>query len=81
MIARFNLSERQADAILEMKLRHLAKLEEIKLRAEHDELGEERDYLQGILASEEKLRSLVKEEIIRDRDLFGDKASLALNGT
>lgn len=72
LMARFMLSERQADAILEMKLRHLAKLEEMKLRAEHDELSAECDYLQQILASDERLRSLVKEEIIADRDLYGD---------
>lgn len=73
LMQRFELSERQADAILEMKLRHLAKLEEIKLRAEHDELSKERDYLQEILASEQRLRHLVKEEITADRDLYGDK--------
>lgn len=72
LIARFNLSERQAEAILEMKLRHLAKLEEIKLRGELDELATERDNLQDILASERKLKALVKDEIIKDRDEFGD---------
>lgn len=72
LIARFNLSERQAEAILEMKLRHLAKLEEIKLRGELDELSAERDNLQKILASETRLKALVKEEIIKDRDEFGD---------
>ncbi len=72
LILRFKLSERQTDAILEMKLRHLAKLEEIKLRAECDELNQERDYLQQILASDERLRNLVKEEITADRDLYGD---------
>lgn len=72
LIARFNLSERQAEAILEMKLRHLAKLEEFKLRSELDELSTERDHLQDILASEQRLKSLVKEEIIKDRDEFGD---------
>lgn len=72
LIARFNLSERQAEAILEMKLRHLAKLEEMKLRGELDELSAERDHLQNILASEQKLKTLVKEEIIKDRDEFGD---------
>ena len=72
LMARFALSERQADAILEMKLRHLAKLEEFKLRAELDELSAEKDYLQQVLASEQRLRSLVKEEIIADRDLYGD---------
>ncbi|CEG59074.1 DNA topoisomerase IV subunit A [Legionella fallonii] len=72
LIARFNLSERQAEAILEMKLRHLAKLEEIKLRGELEELSVERDNLQRTLASESRLRALVKEEIIKDRDEFGD---------
>lgn len=73
LMSRFELSERQADAILEMKLRHLAKLEEIKLRAEHDELIAERDYLQEVLGSEQRLRHVVKDEIIADRDLFGDR--------
>lgn len=72
LIAHFNLSERQAEAILEMKLRHLAKLEEIKIRGELKELCSERDYLQSTLASEQKLRNLVKEEMIKDRDEFGD---------
>lgn len=72
LIARFKLSERQAEAILEMKLRHLAKLEEIKLQGELDELAIERDQIQTILASELRLRALVKEEIIRDREVFGD---------
>ncbi len=72
LMARFMLSDRQADAILDMKLRHLAKLEEYKLRAELDELNKERDYLQKILASESRLRHLVKEEIIADRKLYGD---------
>ncbi|WP_172459556.1 DNA topoisomerase IV subunit A [Legionella quateirensis] len=72
LIARFNLSERQAEAILEMKLRHLAKLEEIKLRGELDELSAERDSIQNTLASESLLKALVKQEIIRDRDEFGD---------
>lgn len=72
LIARFNLSERQAEAILEMKLRHLAKLEEFKLRGELDELSTERDNLQKILSSESRLKNLVKEEIIKDRNEFGD---------
>lgn len=73
LMARFNLSDKQAEAILEMKLRHLAKLEEFKLRAELDELSKERDSLQAILANEGKLRALVKNEIIADRDKYGDK--------
>lgn len=72
LISRFNLSERQAEAILDMKLRHLAKLEEIKLRSELDELCEERDQLQSILSSEQRLKNLIKEEIIKDREQFGD---------
>ncbi len=72
LIARFDLSERQAEAILEMKLRHLAKLEEIKIRGELDELSDERDSIQKTLASETRLRALVKQEIIKDRDEFGD---------
>ena len=72
LMARFALSDRQADAILEIKLRHLAKLEEMKLRGEHDELSKERDELQHILSSEQRLRSLVKKEMIADRDMFGD---------
>ncbi|HAT9448828.1 TPA: DNA topoisomerase IV subunit A [Legionella pneumophila subsp. pneumophila] len=72
LISRFNLTERQAEAILEMKLRHLAKLEEIKLRGELDELSDERDTLQKTLASHSLLKELVKEEITKDRDEFGD---------
>lgn len=72
LIERFNLTERQAEAILEIKLRHLAKLEEMKLRGELDELSAERDSIQKILASETRLKNLVKTEIIKDRDDFGD---------
>lgn len=78
LISRFNLSEIQAEAILEMKLRHLAKLEEIKLRGELDELSKERDAIQLILGSESRLKKLVKEEIIADRDKFGDSRSSPL---
>ena len=72
LMERFELSERQADAILDMKLRHLAKLEEFKLRKELDELNTERNYLEKILASDARLRTLVKTEIMADRDLYGD---------
>lgn len=72
LMSQFKLSERQAEAILEMKLRHLAKLEEIKIQGELDELSTERDTLQGILKSDARLRALVKSEIIQDRDDFGD---------
>ncbi|AHE65674.1 DNA topoisomerase IV subunit A [Legionella oakridgensis] len=73
LMTRFSLTERQAEAILETKLRHLAKLEEIKLRGELDELSLERDYIQRVLADEQQLKNLIKEEIITDRDRFGDE--------
>ncbi|WP_367608006.1 DNA topoisomerase IV subunit A [Legionella sp. W05-934-2] len=73
LMQRFNLTDRQTEAILEMKLRHLAKLEEIKIKGELDELHQERDYLQSVLGDEGKLKNLVSEEIAADRDEFGDK--------
>lgn len=72
LMERFGLSERQADAILDMKLRHLAKLEEMQLRADHAELMLERDELQGILGDDKRLRALVKKEIIADKARYGD---------
>ncbi len=67
LIDRFQLTPLQADAILELKLRHLAKLEEIKLRTEIDELTLERETLEHTLASEKRLRSLVKKEMCVDQ--------------
>lgn len=72
MQQRFKLSETQADAILELKLRHLAKLEEMKLRGEQDELEKERDKIQVILASKHKLSNLLKKEIEADAAAYGD---------
>ncbi|WP_144211254.1 DNA topoisomerase IV subunit A [Shewanella donghaensis] len=72
LISRFNLSDKQAEAILELKLRHLAKLEEFKITAEQEELAAERDKLQLILSSERRLKTLVKKELIQDGDTFGD---------
>lgn len=72
LMERFGLSDRQADAILDMKLRHLAKLEEMHLRADHAELLKTRDELQGILGDDKRLRTLVKKEISEDRDRYGD---------
>lgn len=73
MIARFGLSEIQAEAILEIKLRQLAKLEEIKIRAEQDELAAERDKIEKILNSAARMRTLVKKEILADADTYGDE--------
>ncbi|GHD53476.1 DNA topoisomerase IV subunit A [Marinobacter persicus] len=72
LIRRFGLSPEQAEAILELKLRHLAKLEEMKIRGEQDELSAERDELQSILGSEDRLRELIKSELERDAEAFGD---------
>lgn len=72
LMTRFNLTERQADAILEIKLRQLAKLEEQKLKAERDELARERDKLELILGSDRRLKTLVKQEITADKKQFGD---------
>ncbi|BBG59929.1 DNA topoisomerase IV subunit A [Providencia rustigianii] len=72
LMSRFNISETQAEAILELKLRHLAKLEEMKIRGEQDELAKERDELQAILGSEARLNTLIKKEIQADAKAYGD---------
>ena len=65
-MARFNLSDEQAEAILNLRLRHLAKLEEHQLQAEKDKLEEERANLELILGSERRLNTLIKKEIQED---------------
>lgn len=72
LIARFGLSETQAEAILELKLRHLARLEEMKIRGEQDDLEKERDELQALLASDRKMNTLLKKELQADAKLYGD---------
>jgi topoisomerase-4 subunit A len=72
MMERFGLSDIQAEAILEIKLRQLAKLEEIKIRGEQDELSAEREKLEKILSSKARMRTLVKKEILADADTYGD---------
>ena len=73
LMKRFELSEAQAEAILETKLRHLAKLEEMKIRGEQEKLADERDELQKILASKARLKRLVRDEIIADAEKYGDE--------
>ncbi len=72
LMDRFSLSQIQAEAILELKLRHLAKLEEIKIKAEQEELDAERKRLEQILGSAARLKSLIRKEIIEDAESFGD---------
>jgi topoisomerase-4 subunit A len=69
---RFGLTDIQAESILELKLRHLAKLEEFKIRGEQDELEKERDHLEKILSSERRLKTLIKKELAADAELFGN---------
>lgn len=79
LMSRFGISEMQAESILELKLRHLAKLEEMKIRGEQDELAKERDKLQAILGSERRLNSLLKKEIQADAESYGDNRRSPLN--
>jgi len=72
LMKRFSLTDTQAEAILETKLRHLAKLEEMKIRGEQEELARERDELSAILGSEKRLRKLVGEELTADAEKYGD---------
>jgi topoisomerase-4 subunit A len=72
MMARFGLSERQAEAILELRLRHLAKLEEMKIQGEMDELSKERQQLELLLGSETRLKTLIRKELTADAEKHGD---------
>jgi topoisomerase-4 subunit A len=73
LMERFKLTDAQAEAILELKLRHLAKLEEMKIQAEQSELAQERDQLELLLSSEQRLKTLVKKEIETDVKAYGDE--------
>ncbi len=72
LMARFALSELQADYILDTRLRQLARLEEMKIRAEQDELMKEREQLLALLGSETKLKKLVRKELLADAETYGD---------
>ncbi|HEY9017447.1 DNA topoisomerase IV subunit A [Thiomicrospira sp.] len=72
LMERFGLSDIQAEAILELKLRHLARLEEMKIRGEQAELEAERKKLERILSSEARLNTQVKKELMADAELYGD---------
>ena len=73
LIKRFKLSDEQAEAILDTKLRHLARLEEMKIREEQKKLAEERDEIEKILKSKARLTKLVREELISDAEEYGDE--------
>lgn len=73
LMKKFQLSETQAEAILEIKLRQLAKLEEIKIREEQGNLSAERDDIEKTLASSARLKTLIKNELKEDQKSYGDK--------
>ena len=73
LMKRFKLSDVQAEAILNLRLRNLAKLEEMKIRGEQDELSAERDSLEKTLNSPARLRDLIKKEITEDSETHGDE--------
>ncbi|OGT26311.1 MAG: DNA topoisomerase IV subunit A [Gammaproteobacteria bacterium RIFCSPLOWO2_02_FULL_42_14] len=73
LMKKFKLSEQQTDAILEIKLRQLAKLEEIKIRDEKKSLSAEKEEIEKILGSSARLKMLVKNELKEDQKLYGDK--------
>lgn len=72
LIERFALSEAQAEAILELKLRHLAKLEEIKIKGEQAELAKEKSLIEQTLASPKRLQKLIRQELVEDSEKYGD---------
>jgi topoisomerase-4 subunit A len=72
LIARFNLSEMQADYVLDTRLRQLARLEELKIKAEQEELAAERDAIQKTLGSDARLKTLIKKELLAVAEEFGD---------
>jgi topoisomerase-4 subunit A len=72
LMKKFKLSDIQAEAILNLRLRNLAKLEEIKIKGEQKELNDERAELEGILKSAARLKTLIKNEILEDTEAYGD---------
>ena len=73
LMKRFKLSDTQAEAILELKLRHLAKLEEVKIKGEQAELTKERVELEALLGSKRRLKTLIRKELQADAKTFGDE--------
>jgi len=73
LMARFGLSDIQAESILNLKLRHLAKLEEMKIKAEQAELEKERSELERLLSSPQRMKTLIKKELREDAKKYGDE--------
>jgi len=72
LMERFGVSDVQAEAILDLKLRNLAKLEEMKIKGEQDELAKERDSIEKILSSDTRMKTLIRKEIMADAEEYGD---------
>jgi topoisomerase-4 subunit A len=72
LMERFKLSELQAEAILELKLRHLAKLEEFKIQKERDDLNEEKERIELLLSSDNRLKTFIKKELQEVLKTSGD---------
>jgi len=73
MMARFGITDTQAEAILNLRLRNLAKLEEFTLHAEQEALEDEREYLESLLNSPQLLSNLIRDELKQDAETYGDK--------
>ena len=73
LIKVFKLSEIQANAILEIRLRQLAKLEQLKIENERNELVDERNDIEKILKSKSRLKTLIKNELNEIKELFGEE--------
>ncbi len=78
LMVHFELTGTQADAILDLRLRHLARLEEQRIRGEQHELSDERMRLEKILGSARRLKSLVRDEIKADVERYGDERRTAI---
>jgi topoisomerase IV subunit A len=78
LMKKFKLSDIQAEAILNLRLRNLAKLEEMKIKGEQDELNEERQTLEKTLGSAARLKTLIKKEILADAEAYGDDRRTAI---
>ena len=72
LMKRFELSDEQADYILDTKLRQLARLEEMKIKAEQEELAKERDNLEKTLNSKQRMKTLIRKELMADAEEYGD---------
>ncbi len=79
LMSHFDITGTQAEAILELKLRNLARLEEVKIRGEQADLDEERQKLETTLGSKQRMKTLVKNELLADAEKYGDERRSQLN--